>query len=225
VERTETRNSGQLLKIQAIGEMVLDVVHDPVHPGGVLPTRGCRGVYDHALTLTTALPEKGDIGMWPLTLRRLPTSNGVYLFPLCESTLSPGTTTQFGQFGGVACWFATLPDRLLRMPIPDYDKDRLATLVEERWLEFQSALSDRGRRYPTQDFKTFVQAARHYIAQTEKDPLVHRRVVNVIHGLTDCLKARSNQVPGEILAEADELECLMFAGYDPYFEGDEPPGL
>jgi hypothetical protein len=21
------------------------------------------------------------------------------------------------------------------------------------------------------------------------------------------------------------LECLLFSGYDPYFEGDEPPGL
>jgi hypothetical protein len=32
-------------------------------------------------------------------------------------------------------------------------------------------------------------------------------------------------VPGEILYEADRLESLFFAGYDPQFEGDEPAGL
>ncbi len=111
------------------------------------------------------------------------------------------------------------------MSIADADKDHLAAVVEERWLDFQSSLSDSGRRYPTREFKTFVQAVRDYVARTEKDPLVHRKVVNVINGLTDSLKARHKQVPGEVLAEADRLECLLFAGYDPYFEGDEPPGL
>ena len=111
------------------------------------------------------------------------------------------------------------------MPIPDADKDHLAAVVEERWLDFQSSLSDSGRRYPMREFKTFVQAVRNYIAKTEKDPLIHRKVVNVVNGLTDGLKATRKQVPGEVLAGADRLECLLFAGYDSYFEGDEPPGL
>ena len=111
------------------------------------------------------------------------------------------------------------------MSIPDADKDHLAAVVEERWLDFQSSLSDSGRRYPMREFKTFGQAVRNYIAKIEKDPLIHRKVVNVVNGLTDGLKATRKQVPGEVLAEADCLECLLFAGYDPYFEGDEPPGL
>lgn len=111
------------------------------------------------------------------------------------------------------------------MSAADADKDRLAATVEERWLDFQSALSEAGGRYPIRTFKTFVRAARNYIAQTAKDPLVHRRVVNVLNGLTDSLQARGKQIPGEVLTEADRLECLMFAGYDPYFNGDEPPGL
>ena len=69
------------------------------------------------------------------------------------------------------------------MPIADSDKDRFAVIVEKRWLEFQRALSDGGRRYPTQDFRSFVHVARRYIAKTEKDPLVHRKVVNVITDL------------------------------------------
>jgi hypothetical protein len=31
--------------------------------------------------------------------------------------------------------------------------------------------------------------------------------------------------PGTIIADADRLESLLFSGYDPYFEGDEPPVL
>lgn len=42
--------------------------------------------------------------------------------------------------------------------------------------------------------------------------------------LADSLKATRKQVPGEVLAEVDGLACLLFAGYDPYFEGNEPPG-
>jgi hypothetical protein len=32
-------------------------------------------------------------------------------------------------------------------------------------------------------------------------------------------------VPGRVLSEVDWLECLFFGGFDPHFEGDEPPGL
>jgi hypothetical protein len=33
------------------------------------------------------------------------------------------------------------------MPIADADKDHLAAVVEERWLDFQGSLSDGGGRY------------------------------------------------------------------------------
>jgi hypothetical protein len=66
------------------------------------------------------------------------------------------------------------------MSTTEADKDHLATVVEERWLDFQSSLSDGGKRYPTREFRTFVQAVRNYIAHTEKDPLVHRKIVNII---------------------------------------------
>jgi hypothetical protein len=35
----------------------------------------------------------------------------------------------------------------------------------------------------------------------------------------------SRRVPGEVHYQADRLECIFFSAYDPYFEGDEPPGL
>jgi hypothetical protein len=105
------------------------------------------------------------------------------------------------------------------------EKDVLAAIVEERWIDFQIAISDGERKYPTEEFKKFAQAVRSYIEQSRDDPLVHRAVVQVINGLTDSLNAGRGRILNEVLEEADRLECLMFAGCDPHFEGDEPPGL
>ena len=75
------------------------------------------------------------------------------------------------------------------------------------------------------EFKSFVAAAKRYIEALGKDPLIHRDVVSVMSGLREFLEIERKRVPGEVLYEADQLECLFFAGYDPHFEGDEPPGL
>ena len=58
-----------------------------------------------------------------------------------------------------------------------------------------------------------------------RDRLVRRDVAVVMNGLLQSLELERKRVPGEILYEADRLESLFFAGYDPHFEGDEPPGL
>ncbi len=106
----------------------------------------------------------------------------------------------------------------------DSEKDRAAENVVELKITFQMALGDK-RKYPTQEFNAFVKAARQYIEITGKDKLIHREVARAIHGLREFLAVERKRIPGTILYEADRLECLLFAGYDPYFEGDEPPGL
>jgi len=68
------------------------------------------------------------------------------------------------------------------------------------------SLSDK-EKYPVQEFMVFVQAARRYIEITQEQPFERKRV------------------PGEVLFEADRLECQLFSGDDPFFEGDEPPRL
>jgi hypothetical protein len=103
-------------------------------------------------------------------------------------------------------------------------KDQLAAAVRDRWCAFQEALTGPTRRYPTQQFLSFAEAARRYIAVTHDDQLVHRDVVKTMNGLTDFLQ-EEKRVPGSVLYEANRLECLFFLGYDPHFEGDEPPGL
>ena len=108
--------------------------------------------------------------------------------------------------------------------MPTSAKDRSAAVVLQRWLHFQNALSDK-TKYPVQEFESFVEAARRYIALSKGDPLIHRNVANAINGLTDFLEVERKRVPGDVVREAERLECLLFAEYDPHFEGDEPPGL
>jgi hypothetical protein len=60
---------------------------------------------------------------------------------------------------------------------------------------------------------------------TAGDALIHRKVAGEISGLADYLGLERKRVPDDVLFEADRLQCLLFSGYDPSFEGDEPPGL
>jgi len=104
------------------------------------------------------------------------------------------------------------------------EKDRLATEVEERWIDFQMALSDK-RRYPMERFRDFWHAGKRYSEMTKSDALIHRKVVQAVNGLTDFLSVERKRVPADVLYDAQRLESMLFAGYDCGFEGDEPPGL
>jgi hypothetical protein len=55
--------------------------------------------------------------------------------------------------------------------------------------------------------------------------MVHKSVAQSVNGLREFLEAERKGVPGDVLFEADRLECRFFEGHDPSFEGDEPPGL
>ena len=106
----------------------------------------------------------------------------------------------------------------------DSKQDRLAKEVVELSISFKMALSNKCK-YPMAEFNSFVAAAKRYLEALRKNPLIHREVVSAISGLREFLEIERKRVPGEVLYEADRLECLFFAGYDPRFKGDEPPGL
>jgi hypothetical protein len=55
--------------------------------------------------------------------------------------------------------------------------------------------------------------------------MVHKSVAQSVNGLREFLEAERKRVPGDVLFEADRLECQFFEGYDPRFEGGEPAGL
>jgi hypothetical protein len=105
------------------------------------------------------------------------------------------------------------------------DKDRIAVQVTECWAEFQEGLSLQKRGYPMGKFKAFWNAAKRYAELTRSDPLIHRAVAGAVNGLVDFLEGERKRVPADVLRDAERLECLLFSGYDPHFESDEPPGL
>ena len=49
--------------------------------------------------------------------------------------------------------------------------------------------------------------------------------MEAVNGLRESLQVERKRIPGDILFEADRLECQFFAGYDPSFDSDEPPDL
>ena len=104
------------------------------------------------------------------------------------------------------------------------EKDRVAQQIADLRITFDLALSDK-RKYPVAEFEAFVAAVREYIKITAGDLMVHRNVVQAVNGLREFLQAERKRIPGTILFEADRLECQLFDGYDPTFDGDEPPGL
>ena len=104
------------------------------------------------------------------------------------------------------------------------EKERAAEEVLSAKASFEMALSNR-RKYPLIEFRVFARAARKYIELTAGDPLINRKVAGEISGLADYLKLERKRVPDDVFYEADRLQCLLFSGYDPYFEGDEPPDL
>ena len=104
------------------------------------------------------------------------------------------------------------------------EKDALAKSMIDDWHVFEDALSDKGK-YPKEKFDAFFESARRYAEATRKHRLIHKEVAVIFNDLLDKLERERKRVPGEVLYAADRLECMFFCGYDPHFEGDEPPSL
>ncbi len=107
------------------------------------------------------------------------------------------------------------------MVMRDPEKDRPPRSDANRHTDFEAALAANRRKYPIPEFRLFAKAVRNYLEKTRSDDMVHRAV----NGLVDELTVERKRVPGEVLFEADRLECLVFLGYYPNFDGDETPGL
>ena len=105
------------------------------------------------------------------------------------------------------------------------EKDRPAALVVDQHCAFEQALTGNRKRYPTREFRSFATVIRRCVQATRKDEMLHRSVVQAVNGLVENLQSERKRVPDEVLLEAERLECLLFLGCDPHFDGEEPPGL
>jgi hypothetical protein len=109
--------------------------------------------------------------------------------------------------------------------MPTSQKDQLAAEAMDRWQDFQESLASVMRKCPIEHFQAHWSATRRYAELIKADALIHKSVATAVHGLVDFLSAERNRIPNDVLRDAERLECLIFSGYDPNFEGDELPGL
>jgi hypothetical protein len=91
----------------------------------------------------------------------------------------------------------------------DSKKNSSAKAVVSRWCAFQEALGGTKRKYPMEQFLSFIEAARHYIDLTRHDQLRHRDVAKAINGLTELRGQRDGalavSLPGPWLRSARTL--------------------
>ena len=133
----------------------------------------------------------------------------------CGGALFAETTAQL-ETGKVLRWDGR--------SVPDSVIEQLANHVLDCRGEFDEQLVH-ARRFPSEEFDRLWEAVRSYAAAIGGRELIHRAVASEISGLREYLELEIFRTPGEILARADRMECMLFTGHDPYFEGDEPPGL
>jgi len=76
--------------------------------------------------------------------------------------------------------------------------------------------------YPLKAFEELWLALNQYAAALGDSRSLNRDVAREISGLREYLELESFHTPGEVLAKADRMEMILFAGHDPYFESNEP---
>jgi hypothetical protein len=104
------------------------------------------------------------------------------------------------------------------------DIDSLADEVMRTYVEFNESLTAKGK-FPFDQFKVFYNTVVRYADATKKGSMIHRNVASAVNGFRETLELVHSRTPGKALAEADRLECIFFSGYDPHFDGFEPPDL
>jgi len=103
--------------------------------------------------------------------------------------------------------------------------DALAERVLEAHAEFDARLVRRGRRFPTVEFDRLWRAVLEYSAAMKSLKWLHRDVAREVSGFREYLRLECFNTPSDAVRRADQMECILFAGYDPYLDDDEQPGL
>jgi hypothetical protein len=91
---------------------------------------------------------------------------------------------------------------------PAYDRLHVRSVTA---LQNEEALFLDRRRHPLQEFKSFWEAGMRYAELTRSDPLFHRKVVEVVHSLTDMVGVGRKGIPANVTRRSRKL-CNIISG-------------
>jgi hypothetical protein len=90
----------------------------------------------------------------------------------------------------------------------------LAHRVVEAYAELDEHLGK--GHFPTAEFDKLRHAVFDYAMAMQESDWLHRNVANVVSGLRDYLQLDCHNAPSDILWKIDQMETLIFCGYDAY---------
>jgi hypothetical protein len=99
----------------------------------------------------------------------------------------------------------------------------LADHVVEVYSDLDNCLGK--HRFPIVEFNRFWQAVYDYSAAMKEFDWLHRNVAGIVNGLHDYLELESHKAPSDIWWKIDQMEVLLFSGYNAYPEHGRPNDL
>jgi hypothetical protein len=101
--------------------------------------------------------------------------------------------------------------------------DAMAALVLAANSKFDARLHGKRKLFPEEELLELWQALQQYCGLMKGLDWIHRDVAREISGFREYLQLQEFGTPGEALALADRMECLLFSDYDAYSgEGESP---
>ncbi len=89
--------------------------------------------------------------------------------------------------------------------------------------KFDARLHGKRKLFPEEELLELWQVLQQYCGLMKGLDWIHRDVAREINGFREYLQLQESGTPGEALALADRMECLLFSDYDAYSgEGDSP---
>jgi hypothetical protein len=101
--------------------------------------------------------------------------------------------------------------------------DSMAAVVLAAYSKFDARLHGKRKMFPEQELFGLWQALQQYCGLMKGLGWIHRDVAREISGFREYLQLPKFGAPGEALALADRMECLLFSDYDAHSDGGEPP--
>ena len=110
------------------------------------------------------------------------------------------------------------------LPRNDELGDDMLKALADRVVDAHAELDRRlGKgRFSAVEFDKLRRAVFDYARAMQERDWLHRDVANVVNGLRDYLQLECHNAPSNILWKTDQMETLIFSGYDAYLDRGGP---